>query len=641
MTFDGSAISSGEIAKKEWTLTLTVTDEAGNSAKANISLVFEVVFPNLTVDKPEVNIFDWGKVEITDSLLLIDGVKVASWSDKYTDVCMVSVMLNDKEVKSGDIVSETGILTLTVTNNQGKSSTAEITLTNDAIYGLENLKNASIQVDKEIDLLEWITFADGVELAKLEVDIDGEKIEVEPSHYTPNYPWTINVIFTLKWKNWNTAEVRVDNLTIKPLNYTTPSIESANPIKDYFSRYNNLTPKTKEFIYHHLLTSYLCIDRYKQDNLEYILAWELPASFECENVGNPNSEPWGHADQWYANLKHLAPNSTIKACSGNWQYLEDYINQHPDKNFMVSCADDALWWNTIEDLKDNPTYSTLKRILWKENIIVSCALGNWFYPWMKTIEENATFQEWWMYKSASVTSNKNNKIAVVWYNPNQQNVLWDDNQSCIPVWFWKWNIVVPFIPLVSWKSEKDLTGNTNSSYPTAAESGSLWNFLSIIMHTHPWTTLENAMTIMIDNYLREETFKYKNDEGDIVDGDKWYFFDTAKFLDNEILHKSDINAIQLNLDDVELPNLVGIIYEGVGIQFEYDGKRYDVTDTAHLNTALTSGSPLRWFWNKDRFRKYGGTDSVTITAQYVDTQGRTVPDVKLSVTKNVSVQAGE
>lgn len=93
-------------------------------------------------------------MEITDSLLLIDGVKVASWSDKYTDVCMVSVMLNDKEVKSGDIVSETGILTLTVTNNQGKSSTAEITLTNDAIYGLENLKNASIQVDKEINLLE-------------------------------------------------------------------------------------------------------------------------------------------------------------------------------------------------------------------------------------------------------------------------------------------------------------------------------------------------------------------------------------------------------------------------------------------------------------------------------------------------------
>jgi hypothetical protein len=76
----------------------------------------------------------------------------------------------------------------------------------------------------------------------------------------------------------------VDNLTIKSLDYAAPSIESADPIKDYFSWYNNLTLKTKEFIYHHLLTSYLCMDRYKQDNLEYILMGEVPASFECENV---------------------------------------------------------------------------------------------------------------------------------------------------------------------------------------------------------------------------------------------------------------------------------------------------------------------------------------------------------------------
>ena len=155
------------------------------------------------------------------------------------------------------------------------------------------------------------------------------------------------------------------------------------------------------------------------------------------------------------------------------------------------------------------------------------------------------------------------------------------------------------------------------------------------MHTHPWTTLEDAMTIMIDNYLREDTFKYKNDEWNIVDGDKWYFFDTSKFLNNEILHKSDIDAIQLNSDDVELPNNVGIIYEGVGIQFEYNGQRYDVTDTAHLTSALASAAPLRWFWSKARFRKYGGTGSVNLTAKYVDTHGKAVPDVTLSVTKSI------
>ena len=108
-------------------------------------------------------------------------------------------------------------------------------------------------------------------------------------------------------------------------------------------------------------------------------------------------------------------------------------------------------------------------------------------------------------------------------------------------------------------------------------------------------------------------------------------------MNGEILHKSDIDAIQLNSDDVELPALTGIIYEGVGIQFEYDGKRYDVTDTAHLTAALASGAPLRWFWNKTRCRKYGGNGTVILTAHYVDTHGKTVPDVKLSVTKTVTV----
>ncbi len=108
-------------------------------------------------------------------------------------------------------------------------------------------------------------------------------------------------------------------------------------------------------------------------------------------------------------------------------------------------------------------------------------------------------------------------------------------------------------------------------------------------------------------------------------------------MNGEILHKSDIDAIQLNSDDVELPSLTGIIYEGVGIQFEYDGKRYDVTDTAHLTAALASASPLRWFWNKTRYRKYGGSGSVILTALYVDTHGKAVPDVKLSVTKTVTI----
>ena len=52
-----------------------------------------------------------------------------------------------------------------------------------------------------------------------------------------------------------------------------------------------------------------------------------------------------------------------------------------------------------------------------------------------------------------------------------------------------------------------------------------------IMKTHPGVTLEGANTIVQENYLREETFKYVDEEdGSIKDGGQWYFFDTDKFL---------------------------------------------------------------------------------------------------------------
>lgn len=149
----------------------------------------EEVFPDLTVVQPEVNVFGGATLSITDTQLLIGGELVASWSDKRTKQCKVGVTVNGSEVKNGDTVGEPGTLVLTVTNDQGKSTTAEITLKNEAVYGLDNLSNASIQVDKEINLLDGITFAEGVESITLEIETDGKRTTIpDPNHYTPDYP---------------------------------------------------------------------------------------------------------------------------------------------------------------------------------------------------------------------------------------------------------------------------------------------------------------------------------------------------------------------------------------------------------------------------------------------------------------------
>ena len=114
----------------------------------------EEVFPDLTILIPEVNVFGGVELQLTDTQLLIGGDVVAEWSDKRTEKCKASLSFNGQEVNSGDVLSEPGTLTLTVTNDQDKSSTAEITLTNDSIFGIENLRNAIIQVDKEVNILE-------------------------------------------------------------------------------------------------------------------------------------------------------------------------------------------------------------------------------------------------------------------------------------------------------------------------------------------------------------------------------------------------------------------------------------------------------------------------------------------------------
>ena len=146
------------------------------------------------------------------------------------------------------------------------------------------------------------------------------------------------------------------------------------------------------------------------------------------------------------------------------------------------------------------------------------------------------------------------------------------------------------------------------------------------------------MTILANNYLREETFQYKDETTnyELTDGGKWYFIEMQKLLDNELLQADKLNSLQLNADEVKLPAGKGICYSGIGVQFEFGGKKYDCTNDnlAILQDALKSGN-VKWYWNKDRFRKYGGTTTATLKVGIVDLNANLIPD--LSITKDISV----
>lgn len=643
LSLNWKPVTSGTTLSEEWTLNVKVSDAAWNVSNAAIQLNINNA-PEITVNQYEINIFWWEIISINDNQLLIGDEVVASWKDDRSKSFKVDLKFNGQPVKSWDTIDWAGTLSITVTNEKWKSSSTEITVTNDAVFGLETLRKASMKVDQEINLLNGISFAKWVELVRTEIETDGKRSTIaDPSHYTPEYPWTCNIIFTVQWKNGETAEIKVENLTVKPLDYKEATINNANMIQEKYPWYNNLQQSTKNFIYPHLIASYAACNWSKQDNRVHIIMWETTDASDVENIWQWND--WDdHAYEWYHRIRALSPDVSIKWCADYWSNLEKYINQHPGKIYLISCAAGSSWWTNREEYNNNPETAPQKRLLENENIMIICSGWNWWPSWWKTYNENS--KNWDYYTASATNSKKNNMITAVWYNS-----WWGDNyfsprysvywwlRSAMPVWYDKdkWNIVMPMVWLIWSNNQEDYY--TSSSYPTAVTSGVIWNAISVIMANHPWITAEDAMTIIVKNYLIQEKFQYKDEttNWELVDGDYWYFIDMQKLLKSELLQSDKIEKIQLNSDLVNLPGGPGICYTGKWIQFEYEWEKHNVTseNQSVLNQALKSGN-VKWYWHKDSFKKYGWTDSANFDVYVVDKNWKKIPDAHLSITKNIS-----
>ena len=144
------------------------------------------------------------------------------------------------------------------------------------------------------------------------------------------------------------------------------------------------------------------------------------------------------------------------------------------------------------------------------------------------------------------------------------------------------------------------------------------------------------MTIISEKYLIEDTYRYKDpDDGQLKDGGKWYFFDTDKFLKDEVLHREAVEAALSGIaqEDIELPSTCGLTYEGAGIRFTTEGETYDMTEEnrAALEDAVKSGNEVTWLYSPLRARKYGISGNITITVSVMDKAGDLVPDVSLTL----------
>ena len=214
-------INSGDKLSDEGKLKLTVTDEAGNSSSAEITLTRnDSQAPAIEVLVQEKNVVAGVKVKIEGNQVLFDNEVAATWTDDFTEICSALLSLDGQAVNSGDILLEAGKLVITVSDNFKNETKAEITLLAEAVYGLENLQGKNLQIDQKVNILEGITFAEGLTLVKVEVEENGVRTEIaNPNAYIPQVSGQVNIIFTLARTDGSTIEVKVDGITVMGITY--------------------------------------------------------------------------------------------------------------------------------------------------------------------------------------------------------------------------------------------------------------------------------------------------------------------------------------------------------------------------------------------------------------------------------------
>ena len=399
----------------------------------------DTIAPTVNVSQHDVDITWWKQVRVSWNQLYIWDALVASWTDNVTKNCTVELSLNWKTISSWTIINEWWYLTVKVCDEAGNTKTIDIKLTmnNQLISWLENLQNLNMQVDQEVNLLNWITFWNGASLVKVEIEMDWETAQItDPNHYTPQYPWTCTIILTVKDKNGNIVTEKV-NKNIQALEYQAIEINNIRPVdilpiiwqveswdKNVYEHIEHLRVAEATRI-RDMMSKYWAGTHspaeYQQlmNRLNTGMAMELPLWYDNYEIiwwwdRSPN--PSNHALWERHTLNSIVPNANLKIIlpggnKGRTGNLLEYATNNPNTISIIwlsstTPAYDKNWYiNNVfqQDLID---------LCNKNNIIVfivgtNIEKHNWILK-NKIYNENYTTDEHWMYSQTSMANSKTN-----------------------------------------------------------------------------------------------------------------------------------------------------------------------------------------------------------------------------------------
>ncbi|MBO6031472.1 MAG: hypothetical protein J6Q22_08365 [Prevotella sp.] len=387
LELDGKAISSGTKLSDPGKLKLTVTDETGNSASAEITLTkTDSQAPAIEVKISKKNVVAGVKIKIEGNQLFFDDQVAATWTDDFTEICSALLSLDGQAVNSGEILLETGKLVIAVSDDFKNETKAEITLLAEAVYGLENLQGKTLQVDQEVNMLEGITFANGLTLQKVEIEQDGQRSEIaNPEAFTPEVPEPISIIFTLARTDGSTIEVKVENLTVRGFQYQSISITDLKPVEilPIIGQIEGGDKNAYDHIEHLRVAEVTRIrdmmleygagkhspEEYKKlmGRLNIGIKGEIPLGYDNYEIicSNPATEPTSHASHQWSILNSLIQYANNKVLpeeyENSWQHnLMVFLENHPNSINVFWCSaysdaynlSDYYGWMFEEDILD-------------------------------------------------------------------------------------------------------------------------------------------------------------------------------------------------------------------------------------------------------------------------------------------------
>lgn len=621
LELDGTPVNLCDEVSTAGTLKITVTDSKSLGTEASIILTENNSAPEVTIHKEYVNVFGGKAVTINGNVLSIGEDAVLQWNDDHGDECTLALDLDSTSVNIGDDVSTAGTLKITISDSKGLGTEANITLTDQIVFGMESLAELDLQIDKEVNLIDSLSFYEGWSLAKVEIEKDGVRTEVtEPERYTSTIAGYIVIIITVT-DGSKTAEFKSGMLTVKPLTYTSIQPQASEIFPDFNTA--NVQAYKRWGIYE---LRALAMSMKVRDGVKIMIFGE--------GKSNPdrNIYPWmgedgdNHALDTYHNVSDGTRDvESIWSSTVDWDELETSINesQLKDEALIITSSMNTIRSNitTNTELRDAENFNALKRLGSQNNVLVFVSGGNvgssLNYTLHEIIPDKSNFPGS-RYRQGSASDPEKNNIVFVTYgcfkNRAKFGVYQDQNgRGCTSAcaFITKDNSISPFgcvdYPTSKNKNSNEEWSGNNTSGATPALAAMAKNAYDVL---HKLGSVQNMTELkwMLLKYSTKIPATRQDIAADgtiIEDVDNGFVLvpDMLRLI-NEEIYPAIIGKASKTTDGTTLLHKddgLNIAYTGAGTEYQNADGSWRSTDGVAITEFF--GKPQRF--NPALLAKYG------------------------------------